>query len=232
MTTTSPFTLALLQMTVHGGKLSENLATASALIAEAASKGADIALLPECADLGWTDPSSQRLATAIPNGEACQTFMAAAKKHSIHVCCGLTESEGETVYNAAVLIDDQGDVLCKHRKLNELDIAHDYYAQGDRLNVAHTRFGTIGLMICADATAKGAVLSRSLGYMGADVILSPSSWAVESEHDNHQNPYGDTWRHAYGPVARDFQMTIAGVSNVGPITGDLGRDIDALAAHW
>jgi predicted amidohydrolase len=48
-----------------------------------------------------------------------------------------------------VLLDDQGDLLLHHRKLNELDIGHPYYQQGDRLNVCETKFGMIGLMVCA-----------------------------------------------------------------------------------
>jgi predicted amidohydrolase len=73
------------------------------------------------------------------------------------------------------------------------------------------------LLICADAFAEEQVLSRSLGYMGADMILSPSSWAVRPDHDNNRDPYGEEWRTAYGPVARDFSLTFVGVSNVGPV---------------
>jgi hypothetical protein len=37
------------------------------------------------------------------------------------------------------------------------------------------------LMICADGFAKDRVLSRALCYMGADILLSPSVWAVPAE---------------------------------------------------
>ena len=74
-----------------------------------------------------------------------------------------------------MIIDPQGEVRCQHRKLNELDIGHEYYAQGDRLNVVETDFGRIGLLICADAFAHDATLLQSLGYMGADLILSPTA---------------------------------------------------------
>jgi len=141
-----------------------------------------------------------------------------AKQNAIYVCAGLTERSNDQVYNAAVIIDKQGKLLCKHRKLNELGIGHEYYAQGDRLNVVETEFGTFGLMICADGCAKDHVLARSLCYMGADVILSPSAWAVATDHDNTKDPYGDTWRHSYIPVAREFSTAIFGVSNVGKIT--------------
>jgi predicted amidohydrolase len=70
-------------------------------------------------------------------------------------------------------------------------------------------------MICADAFAPGQVVSRTLGMMGAQIILSPCAWAVPPEHDNDSQPYGQLWLDHYGPVARDNKMWIAGASNVG-----------------
>jgi hypothetical protein len=55
--------------------------------------------------------------------------------------------------------------------------------------------------------------------MGANIILSPSAWAVPADHDNIANPYGGLWDEHYAPVCREFALWIAGVSNVGPITG-------------
>ena len=212
------FRLALAQMYVEPGELQKNLVHATSLIEEASRKGADVVLLPEVMDLGWTHPSARLLGDSIPGGKACTIMCDAARKNNIFVCCGIVERDGNNIYNAAVIIDNKGMVICKHRKLNELDIAHDVYDQGDRLNVCSTPWGTFGLMICADATAKDHVLTRSLGYMGADVILSPSSWAVPANHDNTREPYGDTWRNAYFPVAKEFKIWIASASNVGPVT--------------
>ena len=212
------FKIALIQMRVRGGDKEGNLDHAVRLIAEAAAGGADLVVLPEAMDLGWTDPSSKTEAEPVPNGMPCRTLAASAAAHRIFVCSGLTEADGNRVFNSAVLIDRQGRMLCKHRKLNELTIGHEYYDQGDRLNVVTTELGTLGLMICADALAKDLVISRSLCYMGADVILSPSAWGVDADYDNTKEPYGDKWRNAYQPVAGDFRVWIVGVSSVGSIT--------------
>lgn len=216
--TVKEFKLALVQMYVEPGELQKNLNHAEDLIAEAARGGAEIALLPEVLDLGWTHPSAKTLAGTIPGGRSFEALSAAAKKNRIWLCCGIVERDGDVVYNSAVIIDSNGKLVIKHRKLNELDIAHDVYAQGDRLNVCKTPWGTIGLMICADGTAIDHVLARSLCYMGADVILSPSSWAVPPDHDNLRDPYGKTWRDAYMPVSKEFSVWIASASNVGPVT--------------
>ena len=212
------FTLAMVQMYVTPGDLQKNLSHADKLIAEAAAGGADVVLLPEVMDLGWTHPSASQFAGTIPGGRTFISLAEAAKRNNVWLCCGIVEKDGDKIYNAAVIIDNKGVLQIKHRKLNELDIAHDVYAQGDRLNVCKTPWGTFGLMICADGTATDHVLTRSLCYMGADVILSPSSWAVPPDHDNIKDPYGKTWRDAYMPVAKEFSVWIASASNVGPVT--------------
>ena len=213
------FTLALCQMKVLGGDRSANLAHAGEMIAEAAAGGAQFILLPEAMDLGWTDPSALTGAEPVPGGKTCRFLSDMALKYHLYICSGLIEKDGDKVYNSAVIIDPRGELILLHRKINELDIGHPYYALGDRLNVCHTEFGTMGLLICADANTEGFVLTRSLAFMGADVILSPSSWAVVADHDNLKDPYGGMWKDAYKPVAADFRVWIASCSNVGWMTG-------------
>jgi predicted amidohydrolase len=210
--------LALVQMAIRAGDKGWNLRHSAEMIERAARSGATLALLPEAVSLGWTHPSARSLADAIPGGESFEALRTGARANRLYVCSGLVERAGECVYNSAVLISPQGDLLLHHRKLNELDIAHDLYGLGDSLRVAQTPLGPIGLMICADAFARGQIISRALGMMGAGLILSPSAWAVPAEHDQVREPYGRLWLDNYAPVARDFRLWIAGVSNVGPIT--------------
>ncbi len=210
--------LALAQMLVEPGAPEANLARAEQRIAEAAARGANVVLLPECLDLGWTHPSARELSTTIPGGASCRRLMAAAMQHQVYVCAGIVERAGERMFNAAVLIDREGFVLLHHRKIHELDFGRELYATGDRLGVADTLFGRIGLMICADGFAPGQVISRTLAMMGARVILSPCAWAVPADHDHEREPYGQIWLDNYGAVCRDTGVVIAGCSNVGPIT--------------
>jgi predicted amidohydrolase len=209
------FKLALIQMRVAAGQKEENLRHAENLIAKAASSGAQLIVLPEAMTLGWTDPSAKSAADEIPNGESCRRLQSAARAHQVYLCSGIIERCGAGFFNAALLIDPEGEILLHHRKLNELEIGHHLYGVGDRLQVAHTPLGRIGLMICADGFARGQVITRTLGYMGADIIISPSAWAVVAEHDDTKTPYGKIWLDNYQPVARDFRIWIAGVSNVG-----------------
>jgi predicted amidohydrolase len=212
------YKLALVQMLVEGGDKKKNLAHAKEMIREAARAGARLIVLPETMNCGWTHPSTAVDADEVPEGETCRMLRDAAREHAVYVCSGLAERADDGVYNSAVLAAPNGTAVLMHRKLNELDIGHDYYGQGDRLNVCHTGLGTIGLFICADATAKELVLGKALGYMGAEIIISPCAWAVDADHDNAKDPYGDMWRDAYAAVAEQFALWVVGVSNVGAVT--------------
>jgi predicted amidohydrolase len=213
------FRIALAQMHVSGGDPVGNVRRARDFIARGAAGGANVVVLPEALDCGWTHPSARELATPVPGVGTFAGLATAAAKHRVYVCSGLTERSGDRVYNAAVLISPEGTLLLHYRKLNELDIAHDVYDQGNCLGVARTPLATFGLMICADGFATGHVVSRTLALMGADVILSPSAWAVSAGHDNAKTPYGQEWHNCYAPVAREHGLWVVGVSNVGPITG-------------
>ena len=211
------FKLAMIQMRVVPGGKAQNLRHAGELIETAAAHGAQVIVLPEAMTAGWSDSSTAALADEIPAGETCCSLGQLATKYRLFLCSGLAERDGDRVFNSAVLLGPDGLPVIHHRKIHELEISHGCYAQGDRLGVVQTPLGCIGVMICADAFAPSQVISRTLGLMGAGIILSPCAWAVPTEHDNAREPYGQLWRENYGPVARDFRMWIAGVSNVGPI---------------
>ena len=233
--------VALGQLRVDGGQPKVNLKRALDMITEAGNRGCDIIVLPECLDLGWTDASAHDLAQPIP-GEYSQQLCEAARSAAIHVVAGLVERDGDALYNSAILISAAGEILLKHCKINELEIAQKLYSRGTSLSVAHTEMGCIGITICADNFPNSLMLAQSLRQMGAQLLLSPSAWAVDADHDNQREPYGDLWRESYTLLAHDFELPVIGVSNVGwvrtgPWAGKkcigcslaMGRDAEVLA---
>jgi predicted amidohydrolase len=180
--------------------------------------GAQAAILPEALDAGWTDESVFEIADAIPAGPTFQLLAKAASENRVYVTAGISERAEGKIYNSAVLISPEGELLLLHRKINELNFARKTYSTGDRLQVCDTALGRVGIMICADAFAEGQALSRSLCLMGAELIFSPCAWAVPAGHNNQTDPYGQLWLDHYCPVAKQHGTWIFGVSNVGPIT--------------
>jgi predicted amidohydrolase len=212
------YRVGMAQIQVAGGQPDANLDRAIARIKEAAACGCRLVVLPECMDLGWTDPSARELAQPIP-GRHSERLARAAREHGLFVAAGLVERTGDRRYNAAVLLDPDGQIRLLHRKINELDIAHDLYAIGDRLGVVETELGILGLTICADNFPSSLAIGHVLARMGAQIILAPSAWAVDATHDNTMQPYGTIWCDAYQELSRLYDVTVIGVSNVGWLTG-------------
>ena len=163
-------------------------------------------------------PSATDGAQPIP-GPHSDRLAAAAQANDIHVVAGLVERAGDRLYNAALLIDPEGRTLWHHRKLNELDIGRALYDTGDRLGIVETELGTIGVCICADNYWDSRAVGHVLCRMGAQLILSPSAWAVAPEHDEEHDPYGGDWLPSFTELARLYDVTVIGVSNVGMMTG-------------
>lgn len=203
-------------MLVEGGEAKTNLNRATGMIRNAAEQGCSVVVLPECLDLGWSDPVAADLAQPIP-GPSSNTLCQAARESKIHVVAGLTERADERIFDTALLISPEGRILLRHRKINILTDVEGMYSVGDRLAVATTPLGTIGVDICADNFPDSLTLGHALARMGSQVLLSPCSWAVKAEHDNAKEPYGSLWKQSYTSLAKLYDITIVGVSNVGRI---------------
>ena len=210
--------VGMAQILVVPGEVEGNLGRAAAAIAAAAGKGCDVVVLPECLDVGWTFPGARDLARPIP-GPTTDRLGEAAASAGVMVVAGLTERDGDRIFNSAVLIGADGALLATHRKINELDFERELYSAGTSLRVTHTPLGVIGVTICADNAYPTLALGRALAAMGAEILLSPCAWAVPPGFDNSVRAYGDEWVTAYGALARETGMPVVGVSNVGPVVG-------------
>src|SRR5689334_3751969 len=108
--------VALAQIFVEPGAVEQNLARAVDAVERAASQKATVVVLPECLDTGWGHPSALTLAQTIPTGATFRVLADAARRARIHVCAGISERAPDGVYNAAVLIGPDGELLARHRK--------------------------------------------------------------------------------------------------------------------
>lgn len=210
--------IGMAQLLVEGGEPQRNLSRAADLVRQAADKGCRIVVLPECLDLGWTHPSAQTEAQPIP-GPYSDALCAMAVEHKVFICAGLTEKDGDRVYNAAILVDDQGKIILKYHKINILKVAYPFYSVGRSLSVVETPFGLVGVNICSDNYKDALEIGHTLGRMGAQLILSPSSWTVNYAVTERDEPYGDKWFKPYHTLASLHDLVVVSATSVGYIVG-------------
>lgn len=86
------------------------------LIEEAAKQRADLVVLPETLTIYGTGSAYAECAEKIP-GPSTDYFAQLAKKHDLHIVAGLLERDKHLIYNVAVLIGPDGDIIGKYRKV-------------------------------------------------------------------------------------------------------------------
>ncbi|WP_078063103.1 carbon-nitrogen hydrolase family protein [Solirubrum puertoriconensis] len=211
--------VGMAQLLVEGGEPHRNLERAAQMIAQAAQQGCELVLLPETLDFAWTHPSALTEAQPIP-GEFSARLCQEAKAHSIYVCAGLTERAPDgRVFNAALLISPEGEILLKYHKINLLTVEQPFYEVGQTLNVVDTPLGKIGVNICADNYLDGLSIGHTLARMGAEIILSPSSWTVDYSLTEEDDPYQEKWVKPYKILASLYNVVVVGTTSVGYIVG-------------
>jgi predicted amidohydrolase len=149
----------------------ENLDQFAKLIDEAGAQKADIVCLPEAITL--VGRGSDYLANAEPiPGPSTELLGQRAAKNHVYIVAGLLERDGKAAYNTAVLIDRNGKLVGKYRKVclpqSEIDGG---LAPGSEYPVFDTDFGRIGMMICWDVSYPE--VARELAARGAEMIFMP-----------------------------------------------------------
>lgn len=141
------------------------------LIAEAGRQQVDLVVLPETLTFYGTGLTYADCAEPIP-GPSTEYFGSLARKHDVHIVAGLLEREDHLVYNVAVLIDPDGNIVGKYRKVTlprgEIEGG---IMPGNDYPVFETRFGKVGMMICYDGFFPE--VARTLSNRGAEVIAWP-----------------------------------------------------------
>ncbi|SMC00259.1 Nitrilase/cyanide hydratase and apolipoprotein N-acyltransferase [Hymenobacter roseosalivarius DSM 11622] len=216
--TTTSVRVGMGQLLVEGGEPARNLERAARMIAEAAGQGCELILLPETLDFAWTHPSALTEAQPIP-GPFSDLLCQQAVEHNIYVCAGLTERLNGRNYNAAILINPEGEIIVKYHKINLLAVELPFYAVGQTLNVVDTPLGKIGVNICADNYLDGLPIGHTLARMGAEFIISPSSWTVDYSLTEEDDPYREKWVNPFSILARLYNVVVVGTTSVGYIVG-------------
>lgn len=164
--------LATVHLQPRQGKTAEDkCAQFKPLIEEAARQRADLVVLPETLIFYGRGKSYVDCAEPIP-GPSTEYFGRLAKQHNLYIVAGLLERDEHLVYNVAVLVGPDGQVVGKYRKVTlprgEIEGG---LMPGCEYPVFDTRFGKLGMMICYDGFFPE--VARELTNRGAEVIAWP-----------------------------------------------------------
>lgn len=163
--------LATVHYMPQGKSPRENCEEFAPHIAEAARQRSDLVVLGETVPSVRVRKAPHETAEAIP-GPTTDYFGSLAKKHRLHIALSLYERDAHLVYNAAVLLDPEGRLVGKYRKVclphGEVEKG---IAPGKDYPVFDTTFGKVGLMVCYDGFFPE--VARELSNRGAEVIAWP-----------------------------------------------------------
>lgn len=141
------------------------------LVDERLDGRADLIVLPEGITVVGTGKSYVEVAESVP-GPTTEKLGELARRKKAWVAAGLYERGGRAVYNTAVLLDREGRVAGKYRKVYlPREEVERGLTPGSAYPVFETDFGRVGLMICYDVFFPDP--ARALAAQGADIIVLP-----------------------------------------------------------
>jgi len=184
-------TVALLQMSPKENDQEANLKIADDYCRQAAAKSADIALMPEMFNIGYSgykvasiEAQREWQARAAPrDGEFVRHFAGLAKELGMAVACTYLEEWPVAPRNTVTLFDRTGKELFTYAKVHTCDFekreasctpGEDFY--GAELDTAKGKL-MVGAMICYDREHPES--ARILMLKGAELILTPNACMID-----------------------------------------------------
>jgi deaminated glutathione amidase len=175
----SKFAIAGLQLEAANG---DNLDRIEAEVEQAMRRfpWLDMVVLAELNAFGTDTEAAQPLP-----GPAEQRFCEMARRLGIWLLPGsVFERAGDRVYNTAPVIDPDGKVIARHRKLFPWLPYEKGVAAGDEFVVFDVPdVGRFGVSICYDMWFPETI--RTLAWLGAEVILHPSLTSTIDRQAEH-----------------------------------------------
>ncbi len=207
-----PLRIGIAQIHITMGDKRANRRAVRAAVTEAAAICCDVVVFPECSLLGWCSPAARAGAETVP-GRFTVTLGRLARLHRMAIVIGMEEREGPLVYNSAVMIDREGRILSKHRKINELDVGRRIYSTGTSISAVDFEGRRVGLDICADSWVPEIV--DALYRMGTRLIFSPCAWAVHPGGEARNIAKIRRW---YAARTKGRDLVIVSSNCTGPVT--------------
>lgn len=172
--------------------LADNVAVAERLVAQAASRGAQVVSLPE----RWNGTGSDAAMVAAAEeltGETANAMASWARQHGIWLhggSIGEVAEPGVRAANTTLVFDPDGNRVGQYRKIHMFDIdvegaaARESAANlpGDRLALCDIAGWPVGLTICYDLRFPEQY--RGLALAGAEAFMVPAGFTMATGRDH------------------------------------------------
>src|ERR1700730_3350990 len=187
--------VAAAQISCAVGDFDANMRKVRDFAALAKKSGSELVVFPEMIDTGYSMPLIQQHARTWKEG-AVSELQRIAKENSIGIAAGISDRDGDSIFNAQVLVSPKGDVVAKYRKTHLVTAApldeRVCLSPGNKLvtckidppsvGARPARTFNVGPSICYDL--RFPEMARTLVVKhGANVIVNSSAWpVVRAEH--------------------------------------------------
>jgi len=180
-----PVTVAATQFSCDWN-VDANIIKAEQAVREAASRGAQVILLPELFETPYfcieQDVRHLNLAAPLADNRAVNHFRDVARELGVVLPISFFERAGHAYFNTIAIVDADGSVLGTYRKSHIPNgpgyQEKNYFSPGDTgFKVWKTRFARLGVGICWDQWFPET--ARAMALLGAELFLFPT--AIGSE---------------------------------------------------
>ena len=168
--------IAAAQIACTLGDISANVHKMREFAERAKNAGAELVVFPEMADTGYAMRVIREAANPWSEG-AVPELQKIARTLSLAIISGLSEKEGDAIYNSQVVIDSSGAIVAKYRKTHLFaPIEEDKCCTpGDALVSLDFASLKLGLTICYDLRFPEIYRSLALAQ-GANLFVISSAW--------------------------------------------------------
>ncbi|BBC71886.1 N-carbamoylputrescine amidase [Altererythrobacter sp. B11] len=233
----STLTVAALQLALGSQDEQENIAAVSALVEEAAGRGAQVILPPELFSGPYFCQAEEEALFALARPTAQHPSVVAmqrlAKALGVAIPTSFFEKDGPHYYNTLAMVGADGEIMGTYRKSHIPDgpgyEEKFYFRPGNTGFKVWDVFGTrIGVGVCWDQWYPET--ARAMALMGAEVLFYPT--AIGSEPYDSELDTSRMWRRAMVGHAVSNCMPVVAANRIGEENGQSFYGHSFITDEW